>query len=410
MSRTSTTNLSRFVLVTAALLIVATAGCNVFKETDYGNFHDYGKIHGQEAGYASVDGLSGLATLIRNSGRTLRRAPRITPLIDRFDTIIWCPNRVAPPSDDVIDRLERWLSEGSYRSIIFVAPGFRGKHSLMKQQLALVPDSSPEKENVIRRYNEHLIKNRIDQYDDAFLSPLIMMAGAEEGECKWFTQEVGVDKEITDVKGYWSNIYRLEDANLHTGTLKLNLKDDLEDTKSPSDDTFYLGNRSFPRDSEVLLEHSGGVLLSRIFCPNDEDRGQVFIFSNGSALTNLAMANTENRQFASSLLEETHGSVMILESGPMEIEVRNTYAPNESGWEWLTRKPIGNIVPFFLLLSVVAFFAVFPIHGRPRRIDLDTKKTFQDHINATGRLLKSNSNQNWALEVIKRYKKRSSEK
>ena len=412
MTRARKTNFSRLFVIGVSLLLATTTGCALFEETDYGSFGDYGKIHGQDAGYASVDGLSGLATLVRNSGRTLRRAPRITPLIDRFDTVIWCPNRVTPPSDDVIDRLERWLSEGSYRSIVFAAPGFRGKHSLKKQQLELIPDSSPEKENAIRRYNEHLVDDRFGRYEgDMFNSSFqILLAGADEGECKWFTQEAAFDEKITAFKGDWSNTFSIEDADLHTGNLKLNLKDDLEDAKSATGDAYYFGKRSYPRDSESLLEHPSGVLLSRIFCPEKEERGQIFIFSNGSSLINLAMANAQNRKIASQVLEETHGSVLLLESGPMEIEVRNTYAPNESGWEWLTRKPIGNIVPFFLLLSVVAFFAVFPIHGRPRRIDLATKKTFRDHISATGRLLKSESNKTWALEVIRRYKDRSSDK
>ncbi len=410
MNRSSKPNLGQWFVMVVAVLMLATAGCGILEETDYGSFQDYGKIHGQNAGYASVDGLSGLATLIRNNGRTLRRAPRISPLIDRFDTIIWCPNRLTPPSDEVIDRLELWLSEGYYRSIIFVAPGFRGKQSLLRQQLALIPDSSPEKEKAIRRFNEHLNKSRLDQYDDIFASSFIMMAGSEAGECKWFTQETGLDEKITNLEGGWSDIYKIEKANLHTGTLKLDVKQHLEYAKSQIENNYYFSNQSFKRDSESLLEHPDGALLSRIFCPDQEDRGQIYIFSNGSALMNLAMANAENRKIASRLLDTTHGAVMILESGPLEIEVRNTYAPNESGWEWLTRKPIGNIVPFFLLLSVVAFFAVFPIHGRPRRIDLDTKKTFQDHINATGRLLKSNSNENWARQVIKRYKKRSKDK
>jgi len=95
---------------------------------------------------------------------------------------------------------------------------------------------------------------------------------------------------------------------------------------------------------------------------------------------NLGMTNAQNRKIAKEVIDQTYGPVMLLESGPREIEVRNTYAPNESGWEWLTREPIGNVVPFFLLLSVVAFFVVFPIHGRPKRIDLENKKTFRDHI------------------------------
>ena len=408
MSRILELRLSRLLHLSLALLIGISTGCGVLEETDYGSFNDYGKIHGQSAGYASVDGLSGLITLLRNDGRTVRGAPRISPLIDRFDTIVWCPNRVPPPSSQVIDRLELWLSEGNHRSIIFVTPGFRGESTLMKQQLAMVPNSAPEKENAIRRYNEYLSVEHPSRYENRY--SFMMTSQSGEGECKWFIQEDGVDEKITKVDGRWSDMITIEDTNLHTGSLRLKVKDDLENAQAPSGNAYDDRKKSFERESESLLEHSDGVLLSRIFCPDEEDRGQIFVLSNGSALMNLAMANAENRKIAGELINQTRGPVMILESGPAEIEIRNTYAPNESGWEWLTRKPIGNIVPFFLLLSVVAFFAVFPIHGRPRRIDLETKKTFRDHINATGRLLKSNSNRNWALEVIRRYKNRSGDK
>ncbi len=408
MTRSLEIHLSRLLLVGVALLITTITGCGILEDTDYGSFNDYGKIHGQAAGYASVDGLSGLITLLRNEGRTTRRAPRISPLIDRFDTIVWCPNRLKPPSEEVIDRLELWLAEGNYRSIIYVAPGFRGKHTLLKQQLAMVPDSAPEKENAIRRYNEYLSEQQLSRYEDRF--QFAMLGESVEGECKWFTQEDGVDEKISNIEGEWSNIVAIEGADLHKGKLILEIKDDLERAQASSGNAYHFGDRSYQRDSETLLEHSDGVLLSRIYCPDEEDRGQIFVFSNGSALMNLGMANAENRKIAGELIAQTRGPVMLLESGPAEIEVRNTYAPNESGWEWLTRKPIGNIVPFFLLLSVVAFFAVFPIHGRPRRIDLEKKKTFRDHINATGRLLKSDSNRNWAMKVIKRYKNRSGDK
>lgn len=397
---------TRFLIVAVALLLTITAGCSSFDETDYGSVNDYGKVHGQSAGYASVDGLSGFITLLRNSGRTVRRAPRISPLIDRFDTILWCPNRIQPPSDEVIDRLESWLGAGSYRSIIFVAPGFRGKQKLLKQQLEMVPNSGLEKEKAIRRYNEHLVKNRLRRYEGFNLS--FFQNADPEGECEWFSQKAQFDTKITELTGAWSDILTVDNASLHTGTLDLQTKADLK--PAAPDNEYYFGNQTYQRKSESLLESSDGVFLSRIFCPEDESVGQIFIFSNGSALMNLGMANAQNRNIAGELIDRTNGPVMLLESGPAEIEVRNTYAPNESGWEWLTRKPIGNIVPFFLLLSVVAFFTVFPIHGRPRRIDLENKKTFRDHIDATARLLKSESNRNWAMEAIRRYKKRSGDK
>ncbi len=391
------------------LLFLTATGCQAIGEPDYGSFNDYGKVHGQNAGYASVDGLSGLATLFRDQGRALRRAKRISPLIDRYDTIVWCPNRMTPPSNKVIDRLEQWLTEGNYRSIIFVPPGFRGKKTLMKQQLAMASPRGREREKALRRYNEYLSSDMPGRHGENYLYyPYLNSQRA--GECQWFSQQEGGDSKITDLQGTWSGELKVEDSNLYAGVLDLKIKEHLDDVQDSGDGPFYFGRQSWQRESETLLEHSGGVLLSRIFCPGNESLGQVFVFSNGSALMNLGLANKENRKIAGQLVDQTYGSVMLLESGPMEIEVRETYAPNESGWEWLTRAPICNIVPYFLLLSVVAFFTAFPIHGRPQRIDLETKTSFGDHIRATGQLLKRQSNRAWALDVVRRYKQRSGDK
>ena len=84
----------------------------------------------------------------------------------------------------------------------------------------------------------------------------MMPSESVEGECKWFTQEYAVDEKITNMEGQWSNIFTIEDADLRTGKLKLDVKDDLEKAQRPRGNAYYFGNKSYQRDSESLLELS----------------------------------------------------------------------------------------------------------------------------------------------------------
>ena len=389
-------------MITAFLsmvLLMVMTGCNRTNSKNFGSFGDYGKEYGSDAGYASVDGVSIFLKMIRSDNRKVHMANRISPLIDRFDTIVWCPNRRVPPSEAVIQRLEQWLSQGSTRSIIFAPPGFRGRANFKKRQLDLVADEKLEKENALRRYNEYLSQTGDMEFD--FSSSFQYFPQDVDGQCKWFSQSAQIDRPITEIDGTWSHVLEASQADLRTGDLKLNIKAELPG----------LYPDSAQREAERLIGYyPDGSFLSRIYSPSRSDHGQVFVFSNGSAIMNLGMTNAENRKLARCLIDQTRGDVIVFESGPQEIEIRNRYTSDGGGWQWMTRKPISYIIPYVLLLSVIAFFAVFPIHGRPRRIDLEAEKTFGDHIKSTGRLLSNSANRSWAEKTIKRYKAQSSEK
>ena len=382
-----------------ALMLLILSGCSE-SEKDFGSNQDYGKIRGPSAGYASVDGLSGLVTMFRDQGRTVQHANRISPRIERFETILWCPNNLGPPSERAIERLDQWLAGGYYRTLIYAAPGFRGKDSLMRRQVDFA--SGEDRAKALRRYNEYLIrKNSYSVWDGSYLNALFN--NVEETECDWFNQKQGQNEKITRLQGQWSDVVDVAEADLYAGDLELEIPDDVPDLKVEAG---YAYKNRIERDTEVLLESDGRTLAWRMFCPDNEEFGSVFLFSNGSPLFNLGLANRENRQIAMDLIDQSGGDVLVLQSGPGPIEVRDSYAPETSGWEWLQRKPLNTIIPFFLLLSVFTFFAVFPIHGRPRHIDTQPKRTFAGHIRATGRLLNSPKNRSWAMRAIKSYRKR----
>ena len=390
---------NRIWVALVALLLLILSGCGE-EEKDYGSSRDYGKIRGPMAGYVSVDGLSGLVTMFRDQGRTVRQANRISPRIERFETILWCPNNLDPPSQRAIERLDEWLAGGYYRTLIFVAPGFRGKDSLMRRQVDIA--AGEDRAKALRRYNEYLIRKiGYDVWDGGVTK--FLNDEDTDAECEWYSQTKGTSEKITRLDGQWGDEIDVAQSDLYSGNLELEIPDDLPMLKVRPGHSYM---SRVDRDTEVLLESDAGPLAWRMFCPDNEEFGSVYLFSNGSPLMNLGLANRENRKLAIELIDQTAGDVLVLQSGPGPVEVRDSYAPETSGWEWLQRRPLNTIIPFFLLLSVFAFFAIFPIHGRPRHIETQPKKTFAGHIRATGRLLNSPKNRSWAKKAIKSYRKR----
>ena len=146
---------------------------------------------------------------------------------------------------------------------------------------------------------------------------------------------------------------------------------------------------------------------------NGDDSTGIFIVCNGSFFQNFGLVNSANQKLASKIADQCEGKVLVLQSGPEPILVTDSLAPEQNGWAWLQKRPMRDIVPFFLLLATFTFFAVFPIHGRPKRIRLRPEKTFANHIQATGLLLKSSKDRDgdqWAKKTIKKYHDGTSDK
>lgn len=419
--------------VAVILVAVIVSGCDLENGEDDG----FGKIR-SDSGYATVDGISGFVHLLKQRGFSVRTATRISPLIERYNTILWSPDREMPPTEKAIDRLEQWVNGGSEpRALIFIGPGFRGRQWLDKKQLEMASDEMLEKS--IRRYSEKLIGGRYQRR---------YFWGQASGErCRWYELASIDDRPIRRLEGPWSEGLADGTTEVYSGTYEFRIPAALNPSASSAGQSLP----SSDRRAEVLLTGDGLHLVYRIPAEGrsvnsfgdefeggfaeayggeyggeygdeyggvadaddvsgDDDVSGIYVVANGSFVQNFGLIGLGNQRLANRLAGVCGNEVLVLQSGPGAIEVTRSLAPEKNGWAWLGQRPLREIVPFFLLLATVTFFVAFPIHGRPKRIRLRREKTFADHVRATGRLLKSTKGEQWAQDAIKKYDDRTSDK
>lgn len=402
---------ANFALMFFISLFVGSTGCQFENLEDDG----FGRVR-SNSGYGAIDGISGFVHLLELRDLKVRQSGRISPLIERYDTIIWAPNRDLPPSDAAIERLQSWVNEGrNDRRLIFIGPGFRSRNLLNKKQIELADDENLER--AIRRYNEKLMRYDYNYY----------FGYADEQTCKWYEVTEIENEPITNISGPWSSGLPTNEMEIYTGIYDFRIPNELQPISNSA-------NREDSDDDRatVLLTGDGHNLVFRIPPSNsyyDDDvdyydfddgdaaadqRGNessgTFIVTNGSFLQNFGLVNVANQMLANRVANQCAGNVLVLQSGPQPIDVTESLAPEQNGWAWLQQRPLREIAPFFLLLATFTFFAVFPIHGRPKRIRLRPEKSFADHIGAIGQLLKSSKGRAWAEKAIQKYHDSSPDK
>ena len=410
------------VCLALCLFLICFAGCGLGSIDDDG----FGRIRNNN-GYGAIDGISGFVHLLKARGLNVRQSSRISPQIERYDTIIWAPNRDHPPSDAAIERLERWIKDGrGGRQVVFIGPGFRSRKLLDKKQIEIADDENLER--AVRRYQEK-------QIQDNFRTGFYYWYGGGDGEtCDWYELTEIENEPIEEVSGEWADGYSADELELYSGIYDFKIpanlqpapasetndddQNDVDDDDDDDDDSY--GNVGYYDErAVVLLEGDGHNLVYRIppkfdyynyYDGSENDTSGVYVVANGSFLQNYGLVNPGNQQLANKVADLCSGEVLVLQSGPQPIEVTESLAPEKNGWEWLSKRPLRDIVPFFLLLATFTFFVVFPIHGRPKRIQLRPEKTFADHIRATGQLLKASRGRDWAKQVMQKHFDVSSDK
>jgi|GEM_PF-1336018 len=395
------------------LLLIYFVGCG----NDVGDDDGFGRVR-STSGYGAVDGISGFVHLLKSRGLNVRQSSRISPQIERYDTIIWAPDRASPPSASAIERLQRWIDDGyGARRIVFIGPGFRSRKLLEKKQISLAKGEDLERS--IRRYQEKLI------HRDFGFGPRHWPRNANGEGCEWYELELIDNQPIKSISGPWSNGLAADELELYTGIYNFEIPTNLQPApgSDEDDDETYIDNDyDYDARAVVLLSGDDLNLVYRIpRLPNyytyydlqDDEESEmsgIFVVANGSFLQNYGLVNPGNQELAKKIADVCKGEVLVLQSGPSPIEVTESLAPEKNGWEWLRQRPLREIVPFFLLLATFTFFVVFPIHGRPKRIKLRPDKTFADHIRATGQLLKASKGRDWAKKIIEKHHGSSSDK
>ncbi len=332
----------------AVITCLLTAGCE----------EDLNTIYGQRQGLGggSVNGTAVLAEMFEKAGHTVVSMRLLSPrLRKRADAIVWVPDDFDPPSDEVRDWLEKWLSEGAGRTLIYVGRDFDAATWYWEKVAPKAPAASqPE---IARR--RQLAQSVYDSQRST-TTPV--------KSCPWFT----IDRSNKP-----HSVHALQGDAQWTNTIdgsKLDIR--------------LHGRIVPPPDAEVLLKSRNDVLVSSRPVGN----GRLIIVANGSMVLNGPLVNHEHRKLAGMLVRQIgppRKTVVFLESysvGPpiASKDPRLTYpGPMEIFHVW----PANWILLHLLVLGVLFCFLRYPLFGRPREPKPEATSDFGKHIDALASLL-----------------------
>ena len=356
------------------LLILFVAGCNRNKEL----VSEYGKVAGEKGGI-SVNGTSVLYSMFRERGFRTKRLRKISPRLNRYDTVIWFPDNYQSPSPEAVEALQNWLDEGLGRTLIYVGRDFDAEIDYYTQLLAIA--GPKDREEIVRSLVEAKMKqdSRIRRY-----------VGDDTTEfCDWFKIERVPFHKVENVDGILASNVTEETANLSYSTTLQVSGEIVADA----------GLSVVP-----LLDADGVDFVYSVSEIEDPYGNQLIVVNNGSFLLNFGLVNKQNRLLAGGIMDQCSSKdVVFLESGPTGIQVSNDDIVNHNSWAWIAKPPLSYIAPHFLFWGVVFCFVFFPIFGRPRRLRTRNYASFRSHISAMGKLLQKSKNTDQALKKVRDY-------
>ena len=362
-------------------------------------YTEYGKVRGKSAG-TSVNGVSVLADMLRDRGHSVARYGRLSPKIERYDTLIWFPQNKNCPSNEAVARLEQWLDNGYQRTLIYVGYDFAGEIDLYRQ---LVDQAKGEqKERVMRALAEAQMQEDDRRYGDESDDWRITFTGGKptDTRCRWFELEIDRRNTSDDLDGPLTENLRSKSMPSLQTQAWLNPRESYLDSQPG-------------RKLETLLEVNERPFAFRYFEePADEDNywaaeNRLVFVTNAGFLTNYGLIKAGNRQLAANLVDqiEPYSDVLFLESDEYGIEISESDYDAHNNWAWITKKPLCYMVPHFLAWGVLFCFVFYPIFGRPKRTVEARDRSFGDHIGAIGRLSSRHLNLSTAREKVREYLK-----
>ncbi|HUE70687.1 MAG TPA: DUF4350 domain-containing protein [Pirellulaceae bacterium] len=412
-------------LVRRALIVAGVAGVVLFFGLIYYWQHStawgqslnarYGRRSGR--GADSVNGTSVLAHMFALRGFRVRTADRLSPKLRKSaDVIVWAPDSFHPPTKKHREYLERWLSDGDGRTLIYIGRDYDAAAAYWK---SVAPSASGED-----------AKKMAELADRAQKSHELSRGSMPSKEyARWFTvkgqgtgdreqgtgdrgQETGdrgqkppltthhspLTTTVKELSGPWAEGIDAAkaDISLH-GRLDLPVEADATGEGDPLP----------PDDVEPLLVARGDPLAFRLrdFAWDD---GQVIVVANGSFLLNYPLINPQHRKLAARLIDECGGSEAIfLESGPAGPEILEKDPPQTGGLAMLRIWPLNAMVIHLTVFGIVLCLAYWPIFGRPKELPGENPADFGRHVTSLGQLMARTKNLAYAQSRLVQYQQQA---
>lgn len=348
---------------------------------------DYGRVSGSNY-RTSVNGTKVLANMLEALGKNVDKTSRLSPRIDRYDTIIFFSQDRSPPTQETIDRIDTWLSENYFRTFIYVGRDFDAEVEYWR---AILEQSDVTGKSHARRRLARAMATQ-DQARHG-MQPSSIMIGSVfnplETECEWYIAESHSHQNATSLNG----------------PLAVGVEEAQSDI---SYHTLLAPNPKYPGSAETLLTSDGHVFAFSLQ-RHEWNESRIIIVSNGSFLLNYSLINIENRVLTNNLFQQLPYAqdILLLESGS-DVAISESEYENHNRWSWITKPPLKYIVPQFLFWGILFCFVFFPIFGRPRHTANLSTTNFKQHISAMGRLLLRTKSPDQIMDWVKDYRASSS--
>jgi hypothetical protein len=331
---------------------------------------DYGR-RSSVTGNPSVNGTSVLSEMFVKAGHPVDSKRALTPGLENVQTIVWFPNSLKAPSEDVLDWFDVWLRNEPGRTLVYVGRGYDAQPLFWRKTKAKLPDQRAEADAAEVEAKEE------------FARDLKKLPSKEE--CKWF--ELVNDKpaeEIGELAGPWA-------AGVDASKIDLELTQRLIP----------------PNWFEWLLESDENSLVSREVVQARGGSHQVVLVTNGSFLLNFSLVNREHRKLAGRLIDLVDGErVVFLESGADGPPIMDS-EPSPSmrqGFDLFGVWPVNVVLLHLAVMGIIFGFARWPIFGKPKQPAAAPGANFAQHATALGKLLERTGDRDYALRRLAEYR------
>ncbi|MEX2113023.1 MAG: hypothetical protein WD845_07540 [Pirellulales bacterium] len=339
-----------------AVWAVALGGCAPEFDAQYGR-------RSERYWSTSVNGTDVLAEMFVDAGfEVSTRRMLITSAMDRVQTIVWFPDDIHAPPEEVCAWFDAWLAGGTNRTLVYVGRGFDAEPVYFRKFAPLVPKDQQN------RYRARVAQQ-----------PTIRPPNIPDSkmQCEWFSIDWSEPKPVESLDGPWSE-------GVDAAQAEFFLSDQFQ-THLPAC---------------TLLAAKKEPLVTEITNP-DWQGGKLIAISNGSFLLNLPLVNHENRKLAGKLVEAIRpaGRLVFLESGPGGPPI-DPPAGGSALAKLFGAWPLNIILLHSAVLGIIFCFASWPIFGRPRTPPDESISDFGKHVAAVSQLMQRTRDRDYARSQL----------
>ncbi|MFM7844463.1 MAG: hypothetical protein ACKPEY_09555 [Planctomycetota bacterium] len=406
-------------------------------------FDEYGKRTTTTLQPQSVAGTKVLALMFEQAGHQVSTREVLSPRLNNFQTLIWFPDDIVPPSLAERAFLENWLRERAGRTVIYVGRDFDAASHYWR--VIRAQQSNVDVRTVDRRLSQSIARHdrlRGGLVPEEYVTWFNLRSDqpvyrAQNLQGPWAE---GVDGAATEIdlltrfdvptpeaiarhkakptvrpattvwkSGAFQPAPRRRRAATGPGNSGV-----AAGSMPPASVMDVIGDSRF---DVLLATDRGDPLVTRCGgLPNfasassTAPESQLMVVTNGSFLVNIGLVNHEHRKLAARLIEQCGpaGSVAFLESSPGGIEIREMESeqPKANGFELFQVFPLNVILLHLIAAGIVVCFVKLPIFGRPKKILPESTTDFRQHLVAAGELLSWSQDSEFACEKIEIYRQK----